>query len=73
MTNKMSTETMQQKDVKEEMKGFQIHRTVYLCVSTLLAIINLSVTPEFLWFLFPLTGMGLGLSLHYYLAIKRGY
>lgn len=42
---------------------------VHLAVSTedpvvLLVTINLIVVPEFLWFFFPVTGMGLGVAAH---------
>jgi len=52
---------------KEEVKGLTVHAIVTLGVVCLLAIINLSVTPWFLWFLFPLAGMSIGLALHYFL------
>ncbi len=57
---------------EEERRGFRIHRTVYLCVITMLILINLTVSPEFLWFIFPLGGMGIGLTLHYYFGVKGG-
>jgi hypothetical protein len=55
---------------EEERKGFRIHRTVYLCVISMLTLINLIVTPEFLWCIFPLAGMSIGLAFHYF--IKGG-
>ncbi|WP_366924573.1 2TM domain-containing protein [Metallumcola ferriviriculae] len=51
--------------VEEEKRGFVIHRMVYFCVITLLAFINLTFSPEFIWFVFPLIGWGLGLTIHY--------
>lgn len=62
----MNNQIMNQND--EELRGFKIHRTIYICVSILLVIVNFSVSPEFIWSLFPITGMGLGLFLHYYLG-----
>jgi len=56
--------------VEEEKKGFRIHRTVYLCVISLLAFVNLQLTPELIWFVFPLTGWGIGLTIHY-LAMRH--
>ena len=50
---------------EEEKRGFRIHRTVYLCIITLLAVVNLTLTPEFIWFIFPMLGWGTGLTLHY--------
>ena len=53
-------------NLEEEKRGFRIHRTVYSCVIPLLAVINLTFSPEFIWFVFPLVGWGLGLTLHYF-------
>lgn len=55
----------------EEVKGFRIHSTVCFAVAITLALINFALTPEFLWFLFPLTGMGLGVAFHYYFGVKK--
>jgi hypothetical protein len=54
---------------KEEMKGFKIHAAVTVFVLALLIGINLLVVPEFLWFLFPLLGMTIGLAVHYYFGV----
>lgn len=70
MDNKLKNLNYNQRN-EEERKGFRIHATVYLFVSALLAVINLILIPEFLWFLFPLAGMGLGVMLHYFLGIKK--
>jgi len=55
----------------EQRRGFRIHRLVYLCVIPLLAIINLTFVPEFLWFLFPTIGWGIGLTMHYVFGVRR--
>jgi hypothetical protein len=55
---------------QEEMKGFKAHAIITFLVLTLLTAINLIVVPEFLWVLFPLTGMSIGLGLHYYFGIR---
>lgn len=55
----------------QEKQGFRIHRLVYLCVIPLLVIINLTFVPEFLWFLFPTIGWGIGLTLHYLIGVKN--
>jgi hypothetical protein len=44
--------------------GFYIHLFVYLAVNTLLIIINLSKSPEYYWFKWPLLGWGIGLLSH---------
>lgn len=44
--------------------GFYIHLSVYTAVNVLLIIINLSTSPEYLWFKWPLMGWGIGLFFH---------
>lgn len=44
--------------------GFYIHLFVYLTVNTLLIIINLTTSPQYYWFKWPLLGWGIGLLLH---------
>lgn len=44
--------------------GFYIHLAVYFVVNTLLIIINLSTSPEYYWFKWPLIGWGIGLLFH---------
>lgn len=71
MSTKLSNEDCRKRK-EEERKGFRIHTTVYICVTVLLFVINLVVSPEFMWFLFPLVGMGIGLAFHYFIGIKKG-
>jgi hypothetical protein len=44
--------------------GFYIHLAVYAFVNAGLIAINLSTSPEHLWFKWPLLGWGLGLVCH---------
>ena len=44
--------------------GFYIHLSVYMAVNLLLIIINLSTPGEYLWFVWPLMGWGIGLFFH---------
>ena len=44
--------------------GFYIHLTVYAGVNTLLIIINLITSTQYLWFKWPLIGWGIGLFFH---------
>ena len=44
--------------------GFYIHLAVYIAVSIVLIGINLSTSTQYLWFLWPLIGWGIGLSFH---------
>jgi len=44
--------------------GFYIHLAVYIGVNILLVIINVSTSPKFLWFKWPLIGWGIGVFFH---------
>jgi hypothetical protein len=44
--------------------GFYWHATVYLAVNGFLAFLNLTRSPEHLWFQWPLFGWGIGLVSH---------
>jgi hypothetical protein len=57
--------------VQEEKKGFRIHSIVYMCVNVLLIVINLIFVREFIWFIFPLVGWGIGLAMHYLFGIRK--
>lgn len=43
---------------------FRIHLINYIFINTILATINLTLTPEYLWFKWPLLGWGIGITLH---------
>jgi len=43
---------------------FYRHLTIYIAVSILLIIINVSTSTEYLWFIWPLMGWGLAVLLH---------
>ncbi|PKM81976.1 MAG: hypothetical protein CVU89_06450 [Firmicutes bacterium HGW-Firmicutes-14] len=64
MTNKITNEFNKTR-MEEERKGFRIHRLVYLCVIGLLITINLTFSRQFIWFVFPMIGWGIGLAVHY--------
>jgi energy-coupling factor transporter transmembrane protein EcfT len=44
--------------------GFYFHLAVYVAVSTLLIIINLLTSSQYLWFKWPLMGWGIGVFFH---------
>ena len=48
----------------EELKGFYSHLITYILVNTGLVVINLLTSPEYLWFIWPLMGWGVGLLIH---------
>lgn len=43
---------------------FRTHLLVYVAVMTLLFTINMINTPEYLWFMWPLMGWGIGVLAH---------
>ena len=46
--------------------GFYIHLSAYVAVNLLLVVINFSTNSQKLWFLWPLTGWGIGLLAHWF-------
>ncbi len=50
--------------------SFYIHAAVYVLVNILLIIINLMFVSGILWFVFPLIGWGIGLTMHYLFAVQ---
>ena len=44
--------------------GFFIHLIIYVFVNGILAVVDIAVSPEKLWFFWPLGGWGIGLLLH---------
>ncbi|MBI1313751.1 hypothetical protein GC176_20865 [bacterium] len=60
-----NTEQYEQAKVRVEQKlGFYIHLAVFVLVNALLTAIDLTSTPDELWFYWPLGGWGIGLVLH---------
>ena len=47
-----------------ELKDFYTHLMVYVLVIGFLLVINLVVSPGFLWVIFPAGGWGIGLGIH---------
>lgn len=48
----------------EEIKGFYYHLVSYIVVNVVLVVINLLTSPEYLWFIWPILGWGVGLAIH---------
>ncbi|NQU22805.1 MAG: 2TM domain-containing protein [Candidatus Nealsonbacteria bacterium] len=44
--------------------GFYIHLFAYITINLLLVVINFSTSPQYLWFVWPLAGWGIGLLSH---------
>jgi len=72
-TQKISLEKYQQTELKikakQAKKGFKINLTAYVAVNSLLITINMLTLPSFLWFVFPLSGWGIGLTMHYIFGV----
>lgn len=48
----------------EEIKGFYGHLASFVFVMAILIYINLRYSPQYLWFLWPILGWGIGLIFH---------
>lgn len=48
----------------EEIKGFYGNLFSYVVVNAGLAVLNLVTYPQYLWFLYPLIGWGIGVAIH---------
>ncbi|MGC4041577.1 MAG: 2TM domain-containing protein [Flavobacterium sp.] len=53
-----------------EIKGFYGNLGMYICVNLFLMFINLKYSPEYLWFLWPLLGWGIGVVFHGFKAFN---
>ena len=63
----MNTEEIKYQKAKERVeaiKGFYTHLIVYIVVNLILFSINMIVSPDSLWFFWPLIGWGIGLAMH---------
>ena len=48
----------------KRMKGFYAHLVSYVLVNLLLFLINITTSPDVLWFYWPLFGWGIGIVMH---------
>jgi len=62
MKNQNSPQTAQSR-AKAKVE-FRIHIINYFVINTILAVINLTLTPEYIWFKWPLLGWGIGIIFH---------
>lgn len=58
------TKYQEAKNRVEEIKGFYFHLISYIVVNAVLVVINLLTSPEYLWFIWPIIGWGVGLVIH---------
>ncbi len=47
-----------------EIKEFYQHLITYVVVNAALFVINMLTSPQYLWFVWPLAGWGIGVALH---------
>lgn len=52
-------------------KCFRIHAIAYVVANVILALVNLVLTPDLLWFYFATLGWGFGLAFHYFNGYRR--
>jgi hypothetical protein len=63
----MNTEEIKYQKAKERvsvLRGFYKHLSVYVIVNLGLILINMTTSPESLWFIWPLMGWGIAIVLH---------
>ena len=48
----------------EDIKGLYTHLGVYVLINAMLFLINITTSPDVLWFFWPLMGWGIGVALH---------
>jgi len=56
----------------EELKAYYTHLTAYISVNIMLMIINIVTSPDEIWFIFPLLGWGIGITIHTVVIILGG-
>ncbi len=57
-------------ETRDAKKGLIAHAVVVTAVGALLTAINLTFVSEFLWFPFPITGMVVGVAVHYLFGVR---
>ena len=62
--NAEETKYQRAKKRVEAIRGFYIHLGVYIVVNLLLFLINMTASPDSLWFFWPLLGWGIAIVAH---------
>lgn len=62
--NTAESKYQQAKRRVREIRGFYIHLAVYVLVNAFLFLLNISTSPDALWFFWPLLGWGIALAVH---------
>jgi hypothetical protein len=53
-------------------RGFRFHLILYVAVNLLLIVLNLTLSPNKLWFYWPLLGWGIGIIAHGFSVYRQG-
>jgi hypothetical protein len=70
--NEQETRYQRAKKRVEALRGFYIHLGVYVVVNLLLFLINMTASPDSLWFFWPLLGWGIAVVLHAFSVFGPG-
>ena len=62
--NTKETKYQKAKERVKALKDFYIHLTAYVVVNLILFSINMIVSPDVQWFIWPLMGWGVAVALH---------
>lgn len=53
-------------------RGFRFHLILYIAVNLLLIVLNFTLSPDKLWFYWPLLGWGIGIAMHGFGIYRHG-
>ena len=72
--NEQGIKYQQAKGRVSALRRFYVHLAVYIGVNLILFLINIIVSPNTLWFFWPLLGWGIAIALHALpSSVKAGY
>ena len=58
-------------ELEDAQKSFLIHLAIYIAGNIFLALVNLYFSPEYIWFIYPLGGWGIGIVTHFVFTRRR--
>lgn len=58
--------------LEEGRRGLTVHSVITILVAIGLIVLNITVATEFPWSIFPVLGMTIGLTAHWYFGIRLG-
>ena len=57
-------------ETRDAKKGLIAHAVIVTAVGVLLTAINVTLVSEVLWCVFPITGMAIGVAVHYLFGVR---